>query len=376
MPAIVLVSALGAAFVAFYAFEATGAFFLTNATLEIPSAILPTIDAHQISLLFTALMAVSVLELLQIMRVGVHENDYYRLTKSPLAIGIAGDSGSGKDTLASALMGLFGAVSTTHLSGDDYHIWDRHSPMWKAVTHLNPRANRLLQFTNDALDLLNLKTVSARHYDHSTGLFSQLRQLKGNDVILISGLHTLFMQALRERMDVAIYLDMNEELRHFLKFRRDAKERGHSLESFRAAMAARESEARRYISPQRQHASLILSLMPLNADLLTIDQMDMPPLKLVAVMRDYGIYEDLVRVLVGVCNLHVNLELLDESGSVRLEIEGDADFSDEDAALAAQILCPSIGELLSRKPLWRDGMLGIMQVIIIAAIDETLRKRR
>ena len=49
------------------------------------------------------------------------------MTRRPFVIGISGDSGSGKDTFANSIEGLFGKHSVTKLSGDDYHLWDRKS---------------------------------------------------------------------------------------------------------------------------------------------------------------------------------------------------------------------------------------------------------
>ena len=59
------------------------------------------------------------------------------MTRRPFVIGISGDSGSGKDTFANSIEGLFGKHSVTKLSGDDYHLWDRKKPIWQAMTHLN-----------------------------------------------------------------------------------------------------------------------------------------------------------------------------------------------------------------------------------------------
>ena len=70
----------------------------------------------------------------------------YQFSGKPLAIGIAGDSGAGKDTLVNSLVDLFGAHSVVSLSGDNYHLWDRNKKMWKLITHLNPKANNLNLF--------------------------------------------------------------------------------------------------------------------------------------------------------------------------------------------------------------------------------------
>lgn len=376
--AVVLSSALAAAFIAFYALSSTGAVVnFTDGSITTKPAWLEQLPSpHVMSLLFTALSALGLVTAVQIARVGIRENEYYRLTRRPFAIGIAGDSGSGKDTLANALIGLFGAHSTTHISGDDYHIWDRSGLMWKAVTHLNPRANRLFQFTTDAVSLIRRRSIVSRHYDHSTGRYSKLREVHSNDIIIVSGLHSLFMKPLRDRLEVSFFLDMNESLRRFLKYRRDARVRGYTLKRVLQSLDARAADAQKYILPQRDNADIIFSLIPLNPDLIDFEHDQLPPLKLKVTIRNHSFHEDLARVLIGLSNLHVNMRMVDAQGTAEFEIEGEADFATEDAPLAARTLCPDIFQLLDQKPIWCGGMLGIMQLVALAAIDEASRRRR
>ena len=76
---------------------------------------------------------------------------------------------AGKDTLADAISGLFGDHSIVTLSGDDYHLWDRHKPMWQVMTHLNPTANDLEGFSHDLASLKDGKSIRARYYNHVNG---------------------------------------------------------------------------------------------------------------------------------------------------------------------------------------------------------------
>ena len=82
-------------------------------------------------------------------------NLFFRLSRKPFVIGIAGDSGSGKDTLNDAITDLFGTNAVASLSGDDYHLWDRNKPSWQAMTHLNPMANDLERYANDLVSLID-----------------------------------------------------------------------------------------------------------------------------------------------------------------------------------------------------------------------------
>ena len=108
---------------------------------------------------------------IQILREGIRENDYYRLGNKPLVLGIAGNSGVGKSTFSKGLATVFGERSLVEVSGDDYHNWERTSPMWKTLTHLDPKANRLFELVRDVQSLMDGDVVKARRYDHITGRF-------------------------------------------------------------------------------------------------------------------------------------------------------------------------------------------------------------
>lgn len=138
-----------------------------------------------LSLFQTVLTAFGAILAFRMVRDQVYRNDYFRLSRKPWVIGIAGDSASGKDTLVESLTDLFGQHSVVSVSGDDYHLWDRHKPMWQVMTHLNPKANDLERFTQDVVSLVGRRAISVRHYDHQVGKMSRPAYLKSNDFILL-----------------------------------------------------------------------------------------------------------------------------------------------------------------------------------------------
>jgi uridine kinase len=294
------------------------------------------------------------------------------MSQRPLLFGIAGDSGSGKDSLALAIAGLFGEQAVASVSGDDYHNWDRGRPMWSVVTHLNPRANNLQRMADDVLMLASGLTMNARHYDHKTGRFTKPRRISFNDVIIVSGLHTLLVPSLRRNFDVSIFLGMDEELRRYFKIRRDIGDRGHSPAHVVAAIERRVADADLFISPQREYADVIFSLNPVDrvqlADPLKHREVR---LKLVVLLRKNLSCEALVRALIGLCGLRVDATFLKGSELVELVVDGDVDS--EDIAFAAGILIPDIEELISLEPKWEGGMTGIMQLISLAQAAYAIR---
>lgn len=332
------------------------------------------LENHLVSLLHTGMVAIGLVLAIRIWREAISSNDFFRLSRKPFVVGVAGDSGAGKDTFADAITGLFGGHSVVKLSGDDYHLWDRHKPMWQVMTHLNPMANDLEGFCNDLVLLTDGKGILSRHYDHKTGKMSKPLRIDSNDFIIASGLHALYLPVLRECYNLKIYLDIDEDLRRHFKIKRDVHQRGHTVERVLDSFEKREPDSERFIRPQSKHADLILSLQPIHSQMLK-GESDKTPLRLKLIASTKNGFNELSihRVLVGVCGLHVDIVVGNDGADVQLTIEGET--TADDIGMAAEILCPRILEFLDVAPKWQGGMLGLMQLITLSHINQALTRR-
>lgn len=326
------------------------------------------------SLLHTGMVAIGLVLAIRIWREAISRNDFFRLSRKPFIVGVAGDSGAGKDTFAEAITELFGGHSVVKVSGDDYHLWDRQKPIWQVMTHLNPMANDLEGFSNDLALLADGKSVMSRHYDHQEGRKSKPFKIESNDFIIASGLHALYLPILRDRYDLKIYLDIDEGLRRHFKLKRDVLHRGHTIERVISSIEKRDPDSERFIRPQSNHADLILSLQPIHYRMLE-DLDDKHPIRLKLVVNSRNGFKELSihRVLVGVCGLHVDIVVGNDGADVKMTIEGEV--SSADIAMAAEILCPRVLEFLDIPPKWQDGMLGLMQLITLTHISHALTRR-
>lgn len=332
------------------------------------------INSRLASLTHTALVATGIVLAIRIWRETVIRNDFFRLSRKPFVIGVAGDSGAGKDTFTNAISGLFGPHSVATISGDDYHLWDRHQPMWQVMTHINPAANDLESFAKNLVSLTDGRSVQASHYDHSTGKMSRPFTVQSNDIIIASGLHALYLPILRECYDLSIYLDIDEGLRTYFKIQRDVNTRGYTIEQVLDTLAKRKPDSEKFIKPQANFADLIFSLRPINPDILNdANESNHPRLKLVVKSR-HGFNEiSLKRVLIGVCGLHVDTNSSVNVSEVELSIEGET--SAQDIEMAARLICPRVFEFLDLKPQWQNGVLGLMQLITLSHINQALTRR-
>ncbi len=196
---------------------------------------------------------------------------------------------------------------------------------------------------------------------------------KSSDIIIVNGLHALYSKQLKEELDVSIFLEMDKNLQIYLKIKRDVEERGRDKENVKKIIEIREPDYKKFIQPQSKSANLVFNLLPVNPELSKNIQKEIN-LKLRVLIRNGIYYDELVRVLIGVCGLEVNLESIDENGQVVIDISGDV--KKEDIKLATHLLLPQLDELIGYQTEFGDGITGIMQIITLMEIDEALKRRK
>lgn len=176
----------------------------------------------------------------------------------PLLIGLAGNSGSGKNSITDVIRDLFGMRAATVVEGDDYHKWERGHSRWQDYTHLNPKANFLDDMADHTRALMTGKLIYQPHYDHSTGRFTLPRPIETTKNLIVQGLHTFYLVSLRDQFDIKIYMSPDEELRTAWKVLRDVNQRGHSLEKVMNSIRSRDLDSITHINPQKKLADWVI----------------------------------------------------------------------------------------------------------------------
>ena len=194
--------------------------------------------------------------------------------------------------------------------------------------------------------------------------------------IIASGLHALYLPILRDCYDLSIYLDIDEDLRRYFKIKRDTKFRDRTKQEVLQSFEDRSLDSEKFIKKQRKDADLILSLQSDRKNIL--DHVDEEleqniPFKISITSKQEFNELSLRRILIGVNGLNVDMNINEETSDIELIIEGDS--KGEDIAEAIKILSPNILEFLDLNPKWSDGMLGIMQLIVLSHMNQALTKR-
>lgn len=179
---------------------------------------------------------------------------------SPLIIGVAGGSGSGKTTIADALIeAIDGVASIKH---DAYY---RHQP------HLSFEERSRVNYDHpDSLetDLLvghleSLRSGQPVHqpvYDFAQHLRSpESVVVAPAPVVVVEGILVFAEAPLRSLMDLKVYVDTDPDLRLARRLERDIHERGRTTESVLAQyLATVRPMHEEFVEPSKRHADIII----------------------------------------------------------------------------------------------------------------------
>lgn len=178
--------------------------------------------------------------------------------RRPVLLGLAGDSASGKSTLTRGIEWILGPDRVTRICADDYHRHDRKRRAELGLTPLDPAANDIGLMERHVRRLAMGLTVVKPVYDHATGEFGEPERVEPRGIVILEGLLPFHTQALRDRLDVKVYLDPEEELRHRWKIERDCAVRGYLVEEVVSDLRRREAHAEAHVRPQRDVADLVV----------------------------------------------------------------------------------------------------------------------
>ncbi|HKI86060.1 MAG TPA: uridine kinase [Thermoanaerobaculia bacterium] len=153
--------------------------------------------------------------------------------RDPVAVGVAGGTGSGKTTVAEALLTRIGASRIAFIAQDSYYLdieWNSEEELLRHnFDHPDALDHDLLISHLEALKARS--AIEAPIYDFVRHRrMAQTRHIDPQQVILVEGILLFAEPALRDLLDLKIYVDTDADVRLARRIRRDLDERGRALE--------------------------------------------------------------------------------------------------------------------------------------------------
>lgn len=189
-------------------------------------------------------------------------NSAMEKSATPLVIGIAGGSGSGKTTVANVILSRVGAQNIAYLPHDAYY---------KDLRDLPPNQRAEINFDHpDSLDtdlmiahieqLRNWQPVELPVYDFKRDQrTSQTMPIFPQPVVLVEGILIFGISELRPIFDVKIFVDTDADIRFIRRLQRDIYQRGRTIESvIEQYLNTVRPMHLKFVEPSRRYADIIV----------------------------------------------------------------------------------------------------------------------
>src|SRR5689334_8293219 len=177
-------------------------------------------------------------------------------------VGIAGGTGSGKTTVAHKLSSALPAGRCVTIEHDAYYHDQGHlAPEDReAINYAHPRALESALLVEHLRALRDGRGVEVPIYDFATHTRRrETRAVPPAPVIIVEGILVFTEAALREQMDIKIFVDTDSDIRLIRRIRRDLEHRGRTFQSVRDQYYATVRPMHiEYVEPTKRWADLIV----------------------------------------------------------------------------------------------------------------------
>ena len=178
-----------------------------------------------------------------------------------LVLGIAGGSGSGKTTLMNNIVSRF-SEDITVLSHDSYY--KRHDDMtYEERCQLNydePAALETDLMVRHLEQLRRGEAIDCPVYDFTVHNRSdEVVRIEPSRIIIVEGILIFENEALRDLMDIRIFVDTDADIRLCRRVKRDVNKRGRSLESVLTQYQETVKPMyEKYVEPSKKYAHILV----------------------------------------------------------------------------------------------------------------------
>lgn len=176
-------------------------------------------------------------------------------------IGIAGGTGSGKTTLMKNLMGRFGDEITV-MSHDNYYRAHDDLPYEQRckLNYDEPAAFETELMVEHLHRLRQGQSVDCPVYDFTVhNRSSEVLHLEPKSVVMVEGILIFQHKALRDLMDIKIFVDTDADIRLCRRIKRDVNKRGRTIESVLTQYQQTVKPMHdQYVEPSKRFADLVV----------------------------------------------------------------------------------------------------------------------
>ena len=184
--------------------------------------------------------------------------------RSPIVIGVAGGSGSGKTTVVRKIVESIGLEEVTVLDHDRYYR-DRNDLRLEERAALNydhPDALETDLMVQHVRELKAGRGVAVPQYDFTRhARLAQTETFQTKRALIVEGILVFTDAALRELMDIKVFVDTDSDTRFIRRLRRDVAERGRTMESvidqYQSTVKPMHLE---FVEPSKRYADVIVPL--------------------------------------------------------------------------------------------------------------------
>lgn len=182
--------------------------------------------------------------------------------KTPVIIGIAGGTGSGKTTVARAIYDRVGSDRIEWISHDSYYRnFDGLPPEELANINWDHPDSLETELLTRHLDVLcKGSSVEVPVYDFATyARKAQTQRVEPRRVVMVEGILVLAEPELRKRIDIKLFVDTPADIRFVRRLMRDIEARGRSLPSVvQQYLNTVRPMHEEFVEPSKRHADLII----------------------------------------------------------------------------------------------------------------------
>jgi uridine kinase len=194
------------------------------------------------------------------------ESEIYRspMPRPPVVIGVAGGSGSGKTTVVRRIVESLGPDDVVVLDHDRYYRdrTDLRLEERAALNYDHPDSLETDLLVHHVRELKAGKAVEVPTYDFARyARRSDTQHHEPRRVIIVEGILIYSDAALRELMDVKLFVDADADTRFIRRLQRDVAERGRTMESvidqYLGTVKPMHFE---FVEPTKRYADLIIPI--------------------------------------------------------------------------------------------------------------------